>query len=155
MNPFKEKLTLWRDRIQNGNNVEMFELTKCCRLDKNLFHLILQSLSLLSKNTEKYFLSLDVIFLGLGERYICVKLAELTFAEEDMLMDIRNDRRLKLKYSSTDMASFWLSLQQEYPIITKKATEALLPFSTSYLWGWIFCYEHDQQQEQVAASNTG
>jgi hypothetical protein len=31
------------------------------------------------------------------------------------------------------MASFWLSLQQEYPIITKKGIEALLPFSASYL----------------------
>jgi hypothetical protein len=31
------------------------------------------------------------------------------------------------------MASFWLSLRQEYFIITKKAIEALLPFYTSCL----------------------
>jgi hypothetical protein len=36
------------------------------------------------------------------------KPAELTAAAEDMLMDIRNDRRLKIRYSDTDMASFWL-----------------------------------------------
>jgi hypothetical protein len=59
--------------------------------------------------------------------------AELTLAEEDELTEIRNDRRLKLKHSSTDMASFWLSLRQEYPVITKKVIEVLLPFSTSYL----------------------
>jgi hypothetical protein len=35
---------------------------------------------------------------------------ELTVAEEDELTEIRNDRRLKLKYSSKYMASFWLSL---------------------------------------------
>jgi hypothetical protein len=58
--------------------------------------------------------------------------AELTVAEDE-LMEIRNDRRLKLKRSSTDMASFWLSLRQEYPIITKKAAEALWPFSISYV----------------------
>jgi hypothetical protein len=39
-----------------------------------------------------------------------IESAELTVAEEDELMEIRNDRRLKLKPSSTDMASFWLSL---------------------------------------------
>jgi hypothetical protein len=59
--------------------------------------------------------------------------AELTVTEEDELMEIRKDRRLKLKPSSTDMASFCLSLQQESHIITKKTIEALLPFSTSYL----------------------
>jgi hypothetical protein len=59
--------------------------------------------------------------------------AEITAAEEDELTEIRNDRKLKLKHSSTDMASFWLSLRQEYPIITKKAIEAPRPISTSYL----------------------
>jgi hypothetical protein len=36
--------------------------------------------------------------------------AELTAAEEDKLTEIRNDRRLKQKHSSRDMASVWLSL---------------------------------------------
>jgi hypothetical protein len=57
---------------------------------------------------------------------------ELTVAEEE-LTKIRNNRRLKIEDSSTDIASFWLSLQQEYPIITKKVTEACCPFSTLYL----------------------
>jgi hypothetical protein len=70
--------------------------------------------------------------------------AELTVADDDDLTEIWNTRRLKLKHSSTDMPSFWLSLWQEYPIIIKKVTEAFLPFSTLYL-----CYE------QVTASNTG
>jgi hypothetical protein len=49
---------------------------------------------------------------------------------EDELTEIRNGRKLNLKQSSTDTASFRLSLRQEYPI---KATEALLPVSTSCL----------------------
>jgi hypothetical protein len=36
--------------------------------------------------------------------------AELTAAEDDKLTELRNDRQLKIKHSSTDMASFWLSL---------------------------------------------
>jgi hypothetical protein len=38
----------------------MFELTECCRLDKILVDLILQNLSLLTKNIDKYLPSLDV-----------------------------------------------------------------------------------------------
>jgi hypothetical protein len=48
-------------------------------------------------------------------------------------MVISNDRKLKLKLSPTDMASFWMYLRQEHPVMTKKAIEALLPFSTPYL----------------------
>jgi hypothetical protein len=61
------------------------------------------------------------------------KSAELTVAEEDKLQKKRNNGRLKPKHSSADTALFWLSLQQAYPIITKKVIEALFPFSTSYL----------------------
>jgi hypothetical protein len=104
---------LWGARIKKENNFGMFELTKSCRLDKNLVNLILQSLSLLNKNTEKYLLPLDVSSLDwVRDPFVlsAFKSAELTVAEEDTLMDIRNDRILKLKHSSTDMASFWLSL---------------------------------------------
>jgi hypothetical protein len=126
---------LWVARIKKENKIEMFELTRSFRLDKNLADLIQQSLSLLSKNTEKYFPSLDVSSLDcLRDLFVlnAFESAELTLAD-DALMEIRNDRRLKLKYSSTDMTPFWLSLQQEYPIITQKVTEALLPFFTLYL----------------------
>jgi hypothetical protein len=52
--------------------------------------------------------------------------ADVTFAEGAELTGIRNGRRLKVKHSSTGMASCWLSLRQEYPIIAKKAIEAFL-----------------------------
>jgi hypothetical protein len=57
--------------------------------------------------------------------------AELAVAEDE-LTEIRNNRSLKLKLSSTEMVWFWLSLRQEYPIVTNKAIEVLLPFCTSY-----------------------
>jgi hypothetical protein len=69
-------------------------------------------LSLLSKDIEKYFLSLDVSSLDCVKKpfvLTAIKSAELTVAEEDKLMEIRNDTRLKLKHSSIDMPSFWLS----------------------------------------------
>jgi hypothetical protein len=113
INPFKEKLTLWEVRNKKDNKVEMFELTKSHRLDKNLVDLILQSLSLLSKNTEKYLPSPYIYSMDwVRDPFVlrAFESAELTVAEEDELTEIRNDRRLKLKCSSTDMASFWLPL---------------------------------------------
>jgi hypothetical protein len=114
----------------------MFELTKIWRLDKNLVDIILQILSLLSKNNKKCFPSLDVSSLNWVRdpfKLSAIESAELTVTEEDELKEIRNYRRLKMKQSSTHMASIWLSLQQEYPIITMNAREALPPFSASYL----------------------
>jgi hypothetical protein len=114
----------------------MFVLTKICRLDKNLVDLMLQNVSLLSKGTEKYFPSLDVSSLFWARDPFVISVfesAKLTLAEEDELKEIRNDRRIKMEHSLTDMASFWLSLSQKYTIITEKTIKALLPFSTSYL----------------------
>jgi hypothetical protein len=73
----------------------MFELTKSCRLDKNIVNLILQSLSLLSKNTEKYFPSFEVSSLDwVRVPFVLsvLKSAELTVAEDDELTEITNDR---------------------------------------------------------------
>jgi hypothetical protein len=65
----------------------MFELTKSCRLDKNLVDLILQSLSLLSKISEKYFPSLDVFSLDWVRDSFVLSVfqsAELTVAEDEL-----------------------------------------------------------------------
>jgi hypothetical protein len=83
----------------------------------------------MSKNIENYFPSLNVPSLDwLRVPFVLsvFESAELAVAEEETLMEIRNDKRLKLKHSSTDMASFWLSLRQEYTFTTKRATEARL-----------------------------
>jgi plasmid maintenance system antidote protein VapI len=80
----------------------------------------------MNKNVEKYFPSLDVTSLDwIKDPFVfCTfESAELTIAEAE---GNKKGRKLKLKHSSTDMASFWLSLQQEYPIITKTTTEALI-----------------------------
>jgi hypothetical protein len=74
---------------------------------QNLVDLIPQSLSLLRKNIEKDFALLDMSFLDwMREPFVlsAFESAELTVAEEDEVTEI-NDRRLKLKHSSTDMAS--------------------------------------------------
>jgi hypothetical protein len=119
INSFKEKLTLWGARMIKENKVEIVKLIKSCRLEKESpTNLILQNFSLLSKNIEKYFPSFYISSLDCPRDPFGLSAsesAEFNVAEEDDLMDIRNDRRLKLKHPLTGMASFWLSLRQEYP----------------------------------------
>jgi hypothetical protein len=68
-------------------------------------------LSLLSKNTEKHFPPPDISFLDWARDLFVLSVfesAELTAAEEEELIEIRNARRLE--HPSRDMASFWFPL---------------------------------------------
>jgi hypothetical protein len=63
---------------------------------------------------EKYFPSPDVFVFSLDWArdpfvFSVFESAELTVAEDE-LTEIRDNRRLKMKDTSTDMASSWLSL---------------------------------------------
>jgi hypothetical protein len=127
VNFFKGK-QIMGSQNKKENEAEIFKLIKCCRLDKILVDLILQNLLLLSKGSENYFPALDASSWNWVRNPLVLREfdpAELTAAQEGVLRGIRNERRLKLKHSSTDTASFCCL------IITKKAFEALLP--SSYL----------------------
>jgi hypothetical protein len=67
------------NQIKKENKVEMFEL-KNLWTGQKLVNLILQSLSLLSKDNEKHLPSL--VFLRLGERSVrvkCVRVSKINF----------------------------------------------------------------------------
>jgi hypothetical protein len=76
-----------RDRERENKKekkVEIFELTKSCRLDKSLVDVILQNLPLLRKNTEKYFPSPEVSSLDWARDLFLLSafgLAEVTVEE--------------------------------------------------------------------------
>ncbi|XP_068201795.1 protein FAM200A-like [Palaemon carinicauda] len=57
----------------------------------------------------------------------------LQLCEEKELATISSDRDLKIKHSTVPIDSFWISVQEEYPTLSKKALSLLLQFSTSYL----------------------
>ena len=48
------------------------------------------------------------------------------------------DPTLQLKYNQMNIDSFWLIARQEYPKISQKAVQIILPFSTTYLCESIF-----------------
>lgn len=61
------------------------------------------------------------------------EISELSLIEVEELIDIRNDRTLRLKHSEMCLNSFWITIMKEHPNIGFKALNILLQFSTSYL----------------------
>ncbi|KAF0749677.1 zinc finger BED domain-containing protein 5-like [Aphis craccivora] len=134
-------------------NWDMFDLVKNCHVNSDLTNLILKSLHLLHENIKKYFPSLDVSSLDwVKNPFIdsAYETALFTTDKESELIDIKNDRGLKLQYSklvediaresklkkikiNLDVSSFWINLLHEYHKISRKAMNAILPFSTSYI----------------------
>jgi len=150
---FQQKLLLWISKIEKQTNWDMFDLVKNCHFNSNLTNLILKSLHLFYENIKKYFPSLDVSSMyWVRNPFIdsAYETALFTTDEESELIDIKNDRGLKLQYSklvediaresklkkikiNVDVSSFWINLLHEYPKISRKAMNAILPFSTSYI----------------------
>ena len=53
--------------------------------------------------------------------------------EKDSFSDLSCDSRLKNKFETSTLSSFWLHCQSDFPKISTRATKFLLPFCTSYL----------------------
>ena len=54
-------------------------------------------------------------------------------AEEENLIDLKNDLVHKVSFAEQELSAFWVSIRSEYPHLSNKAIEALLPFGSSYL----------------------
>ncbi len=57
----------------------------------------------------------------------------LSFEEEEQLIDIKNDRNLSLQFKEMPLDTFLIHIKDEYPGISKKTLKILIQFSTSYL----------------------
>ncbi|KAL4107274.1 hypothetical protein QTP88_017647 [Uroleucon formosanum] len=99
---FQQKLLLWISKIEKQTNWDMFDLVKNCHVNSDLTNLILKSLHLLYENIKKYFPSLDVSSMDWVRNpfiYSAYETVLFTTDEESELIDIKNDRGLKLQYS--------------------------------------------------------
>lgn len=58
----------------------------------------------------------------------------LTTAEQEMIIDLSSDSTLKQMFQDeNNIVTFWLRVKDDFPTLTNKALEILLPFVTSYL----------------------
>jgi hypothetical protein len=57
----------------------------------------------------------------------------LSLQEEEQLTELQCDRTLKIKFNEVPPDVFWISIRKECPVISVKAVNISLQFSTSYL----------------------
>ena len=136
---FKNKLSVWKKHLSRGN-VEMFPLLLQVQTQTKyeyVIPLITSHLGSLSEKLHKYFPSLS------SDMYDWVRNPFTEFSpstenllslqEEEELSELQCDRTLKMKFTEVLFDKFWISAKREYPVISVKALNVLLQFSTSYL----------------------
>jgi hypothetical protein len=57
----------------------------------------------------------------------------LSLQEEEQLTELQCDRTLEIKFNEVSPDVFWISITKDCPVISAKAVNILLQFSTSYL----------------------
>lgn len=137
---FRKKLQLWKLKINEDDLNDCFpllhqfltsnEISLSCNL-KSLFE---DHLSQLIKWFEKYFEADNIEkFTWIQDPFRAKAPSGFTSTEEESLIELSCDTTLKLKFVSMELSDFWISVKEEYPLLSCKALRILIPFATSYL----------------------
>ena len=136
---FKQKLALWKTELGRGS-LEMFPRSNNDLSDVDrqfVVDLAQEHLSLLQQKYDCYFFTINTQqydwirnpFSSNAE----ISTEELSLPIRESFLELRNDRTLRLKFSEMSLGEFWVSIREEYKLISKAAIEILLQFSTTYL----------------------
>jgi len=52
---------------------------------------------------------------------------------QEQHLELQRSQAAKTKFSSSSLVEFWCNMLQEYPELTKRALDVLIPFPTTYL----------------------
>ena len=133
---FRSKLTLWRSFVEQGR-LDMFPLCNVHVNSSTLSDLIAQHLKSLDERFNHYFPSeCYAQFDWVRDPWSSRALESATdwpLPTQEQLMEIREDRTLKMRFGDMELDRFWISLEKEYPVASSSAVAILLPFSTTYL----------------------
>jgi len=128
----QKKISLWKN-YAGEKRLDMFPSMQNENMKKSIFN-VLEHLKILEENIVKYFPSLNAEkYDWIRNPFISSNTSEFSINEEEELISLSSDRGLKLKHSEMTLDEFWISLTQEYPLLSEKALVILLQFSTSYL----------------------
>nr|XP_054597196.1 protein FAM200A-like [Nothobranchius furzeri] len=140
INAFKRKLDRWAARVKTGcfdmfPELEEFmeENDLCVNTVKGFITMHLQTLLehfikffAEEKAPEKY----DWI----RSPFTVTSTHHLSSDNEDALVELSSDRTLKSAFNSKMLAAeFWISVEREYPQLSKAAIDILMPFGSTYL----------------------
>jgi zinc finger BED domain-containing protein 5/7/8/9 len=136
---FDEKLQLWI-RQTKKNNIEFLPGVHASQNQSKIMNQIYETLQNLLSSFSKYFPSLDTSQYGwVINPFICHNDVSLSLAEEEKLIELKNDVVLKAALAEKDLPEFWVFVKSQYPDLSLKAIKSLLPFGSSYLCESGFC----------------
>ena len=102
-------------------------------LPSNLRSVFLQHLSNLELKFKKYFPENLPSFEWIRNPFAHPTPSSFTEQKKEDYLDLTCDNFLKRKFNLVNLTNFWISLNDEYPALTKKALQMVIPFATSYL----------------------
>ncbi|XP_075455233.1 protein FAM200A-like [Ascaphus truei] len=133
---FRKKLLMWRRNMNEDGGkdcfpfLQQFVIANEVDFSKSVFE---DHLSQVIKWFEKYFQEEDDIdkFAWIQDPFKAQPPPEFTCLEEENLIELSCDNTLKTKFGRMDITEFWLSVKDEYLLLSGKAQR--IPFATSYL----------------------
>ena len=134
---FQKKLKIWTTRCKQ-DVYEMFPLlSDFLTVHENVKEVIatniVNHLQQLSHYFHEYFGNDDIsMFDWIRNPFECL-LTDLIGREQEDLAELSSDRTLRLEFNTKPLLSFWMVCSQEYPLLSEKAINLLLPFATTYL----------------------
>ncbi|XP_075472991.1 protein FAM200B [Ascaphus truei] len=136
---FLQKLTLWKHKYEAGS-CEMFqclsEFIEASNANpREIDSVIKTHLENLHQNLSERFRDLQTGELHwIGNPFDTdVGSTHLPLTDQEKLIELSNDSTLKIEFKKKSLTSFWVTMKREYPDISAKAIDVLLPFPSTYL----------------------
>ncbi|XP_075070632.1 protein FAM200A-like isoform X2 [Mixophyes fleayi] len=134
---FRKKLLLWKRKLNEDRYNDCFPLlhqfvtSNDVYLTHELKSVFEQHLTKLSDWFEKYFPENMETFVWIQDPFSTKAPSEFTSIEEEKLIELSCDKSLKLKFIRMGLEEFWISIKDEYPMLSTKAQRMLVPFATT------------------------
>ncbi|XP_003738604.1 SCAN domain-containing protein 3-like [Galendromus occidentalis] len=142
MDAFQRKIALWRSRLAE----ESFDMFPTCgdyvdekHMDPGMILLCIQThLQSLQNTFARYFPPGEDPRIGrlwiVDPFRVSLDECDLSMQEKESLIELSSDCALKLKFDAgISRAEFWLSIKEEYSMLSQNAMKILILFSTTYL----------------------
>ena len=133
-------MSLWKKDVESvSGSSQYFTLLsslpekKSTMLFSNLGSVFLQHLPNLLLKFKKYFPENLSSYKRIRRPFAQPTLSSFTEQEKEDYLDLTCDNSLKRKFNLVNPTNFWISLNDEYPALTKKALRMVVLFATSYL----------------------
>jgi hypothetical protein len=139
----KDKLNLWAIRVINGNFTNfilvesMINVGVVCSTEKKKeiqieIHNHLKILSIALTEYFNFTDSSEHIWISNPFKFNLEEVDDNDIVKEH-LIDLRNRRLYFLEFCNNSLSDFWILVKEEYPVLSEKALNYLIPFTTTYL----------------------